>query len=269
MKKKSVAAKKFKKRMRACVFAITLAFGVMYVPQQIFQTAPVTTTVTAASAKIKTVKVTKKETTKTFKSAKGTALFQGTYQKPVLNGSSTSIKKINTFYTTAQNKFFQDYKKQTTKTFSQEEDFIKEMGTPYSDALTADITYNKNGVISIMQTGYFYSGGAHGMPYRISHTFDLNTGKELKLTDIMKGSKTQIKNKIVDAFQKKLNNFEGAFDNAMTTVKKSADTNSPFYLQKNKITFYYGPYDLAPYAAGFVEASIPYTAKNTFKINLK
>lgn len=207
----------------------------------------------------------KKHTQKyTYKNKNKKVVMEAVYNRPVLKGDLNSLKKINKFYEKQEKEWLSSFKEylDDAKEFSEGGNF-----PIYNDNVSYKVTYNQKGYLSIVTSGYLYTGGAHGTPYTDAHTFDLNTGKELKLTDIMKGSDKTIKNKIYKAFEKKIKaNKEEYFSDALKTVNKTAGKNSYFYLKKGKICFYYDVYALAPYAAGQIEASIPFTSKDTFKI---
>jgi inhibitor of cysteine peptidase len=49
------------------------------------------------------------------------------------------------------------------------------------------VTYNQNGLLSFVLSDYQYSGGAHGSTVQTACTFDLATGRTLKLSDILDG----------------------------------------------------------------------------------
>ena len=51
---------------------------------------------------------------------------------------------------------------------------------------------------------------------------------------------------------------------AIEIVKESVSLDSPFYLNEDGVVIYFGPYELAPYAAGFVEILVPYEELELF-----
>lgn len=113
--------------------------------------------------------------------------------------------------------------------------------------------------ISFTQQGYEYSGGAHGMPYWIPHTFDLHTGEELSLSFFVANDEETFKDIVTEQFIRMYDvDPEWYWDNAIETVRESVDFDSPFYLKEEGLVVYFGPYELAPYVAGFVEIVVPY-----------
>jgi hypothetical protein len=67
------------------------------------------------------------------------------------------------------------------------------------------VKYNQNGLLSIVLTNYQYAGGAHGSTIQTAYTFDLNTGHQLTLSDLMK-SGSDTKNFLTSRFAKKSTN---------------------------------------------------------------
>ena len=113
--------------------------------------------------------------------------------------------------------------------------------------------------ISFTQQEYEYSGGAHGMPYWIPHTFDLHTGDELSLDFFVANEEEDFKEIVTEQFIKMYDvDPELYWDDAVGVVKGTVGFNSPFYLKEDGLVIYFGPYELAPYAAGFVEIVVPY-----------
>lgn len=219
-----------------------------------------------AAEKITMAKIKKQTLSKEYKNKQGKIIQNITLEMPILQGNSEGIKKINKFYKNFQMQLLNNKNNQT------EESHSEELPNNYTitDNITYQITYNKNGIISILHSGYYFAGGAHGSPYRIPHTFDLNSGKELKLNDIFQLSEFELSKKIIDQFQKIIDQSPDEYNpEAIQTVKQTAGWNSSFYLIENNICFYYEPYILASYARGYVEACIPYNNSNLFKIKLQ
>lgn len=107
-------------------------------------------------------------------------------------------------------------------------------------------------------SSYFYTGGAHGMPYSEYLTFDSSTKKQVMLDDMLVSGKKP--------------RFEAlAYDAYKEWVKTVADDVSdyekgwPFTLSDNLtltdkgISLRYQHYSIAPYAYGMPELNIPYS----------
>lgn len=215
---------------------------------------------------IEKVKVETKTYKKQYKFKDGTIYKEVKYTIPVLTGESEGIATINAYY----KKLLDKWKKNSTKDLEEAKLVVKEnkLGGYYGDDADFKVKYNKNGYISILHSGYYYAMGAHGSPYYEAHTFDLNTGNELKLKDIMSGTDKQIKKRIYNAFAKDIKkNKEKYFDNALKVLEKSVSAKTKeFYLTNSNIVFYDNSGNIAPYAAGLITAKISYKNTSFFKI---
>jgi len=125
------------------------------------------------------------------------------------------------------------------------------------------IYYMDGRYFSFVQKNYDYSGGVHGMPFWVGYTFDLETGQELMLSDIIAEDDVAIKEIVTKYFTELYNMDPDAYwEDADEIVRESASLMSPFYLSEEGIVFFYGPYELAPYAGGFPEVVVPYSEFN-------
>lgn len=135
----------------------------------------------------------------------------------------------------------------------------------------SDITYMNDRYFCLMMSSYEYSGGAHGMPYKDVFVFDRETGKQLFLKDIVEISEADLKSLVSRSFRAFSEETGFSFSDPQTLeqeVSKSVTMDSPFYLTEEGIAFYYMPYEIAAYAAGFPEVVIPYS-EFEMKIDLK
>lgn len=122
------------------------------------------------------------------------------------------------------------------------------------------ISYFDNRYLSFYQSEEDYGYGmAHGILYRIGYTFDLQTGERLVLEDVIANSEEELKDIVTKYFGEMiLTAPELYWDDALDTVRERTDLESSFYLAEGGIRFYFGPYALACFAAGFQEVTIPY-----------
>ena len=56
---------------------------------------------------------------------------------------------------------------------------------PYSDGIGFEILLNQASILCIRFSRYRYTGGWHGLPIWNIMTFDLSTGRQLELKDVM------------------------------------------------------------------------------------
>lgn len=103
--------------------------------------------------------------------------------------------------------------------------------------------------LSILYHGYSYEGGIHGYSYYWGENYDPNTGKLLKLQDVV--SEMDL---LPKAVREQLDlhwepNMFYADLNLADYFKESID-NIAWTLDYNGITFYFNPFEIAPYASG-------------------
>lgn len=112
-----------------------------------------------------------------------------------------------------------------------------------------EVKLNNSAYVSLLQSIYTYSGGAHGMTIRYSMTADRATGEIIKLADLF-ADKTYLN--VLNKLAKDQNKDKYLFDKVQLTGKED------FYLTDKGLTVYFQLYEVAPYAAGFVEYFFPY-----------
>lgn len=145
---------------------------------------------------------------------------------------------------------------------AEEEEETEEEEWTYHFRYTSEfwkISYFDEHYLSFCQSEDDYQGGAHGMLYRIGYTFDLQTGDRLMLEDVIANSEEELKDIVTKYFGEKILADPAYYwDDALDTVREWTDLESSFYLSEEGIRFYFGPYALAPFAAGFPGVTIPY-----------
>ncbi len=125
----------------------------------------------------------------------------------------------------------------------------------------SEITYFDGKYFSFYQEEEAYEGGAHGLSYRTGYAFDLQTGELLGLKDIVENEEEELKEIITTYVAEYINkNPEEFWENAMEMVEENAGYDSSFYLSEEGIVFYYEPYFISSYAAGFQKITIPFEA---------
>ncbi len=123
------------------------------------------------------------------------------------------------------------------------------------------VSYNDGKLINIMQEGYDYYGGAHGMPTWNSMVYDLETGESKNFGDLFDITEEELNELAVKYITEHMNEIgEYYWDGYEDTVRDYTNLNdAAFYLTDDGVVLYYAPYALASYAAGFQEATIPYS----------
>lgn len=132
-----------------------------------------------------------------------------------------------------------------------------------------NISYRKGGLLSLALTDYQYLGGAHGSDRQISHTFDLDTGKEYTLADLME-SGPRYTEYISESIKAAI--VERELAEAQLTEFVSIADDQSYYLTNKGLVVYFQRYEYFPGAAGIQEfeftwADLTQYLKPEFQVN--
>lgn len=145
---------------------------------------------------------------------------------------------------------------------TEDEQWISEVGEEQGLSFNSSFegfSYRDDHYISFIQNEYEYSGGAHGMPYYEPFTFHLQSGEQLELADIIGNSEEELKEMVTEYFAQMIDKAPDEYwENAEEIVRESINMESDFLLTQEGIQFYFLPYDIAPYAAGFPAVVVPF-----------
>ncbi|GIO87439.1 hypothetical protein J25TS5_43710 [Paenibacillus faecis] len=120
-------------------------------------------------------------------------------------------------------------------------------GSPYEYLGNYTVTYNRGGLLSILEQTYAYTGGAHGISFREGLTFRLSDGKLLTLDEVLRAN-PGFRSIVDPAIAKQLQATEGYFGGFETI-----GNNPDFYLKENGVVIFFQLYDYLPYVFGFPE----------------
>lgn len=175
------------------------------------------------------------------------------------------------------NRYLEEYQKENIAYEESNAQWLEENVEEYGEYIISysisstlsEIAYFDEKYLSFCQQEYDYAGGAHGMPYWIGFTFDLETGQKLGLEDIIENSEEELKEIVTEYFAEYIGkNPDYFWNDALDYVREETSLASSFYLTEEGIRFYFFPYALASYAAGFQAVTIPYE-EFAMKISLK
>ena len=119
-------------------------------------------------------------------------------------------------------------------------------------------------VVSLLEFGSSYMGGAHGMYGFTGKTFDTYTGKEMQLTDIFTSPAAMtdaIKQQLMFDYPKA--SFQGSNGASMREmVDQLAKEGHLFWtMDPRGVTFYFNPYILGSYAEGVFTTTLLYSER--------
>lgn len=200
---------------------------------------------------------------KEYKTADGKVYKEVSFSYPYAKGSSQAAKELNQFYKKLLNKWKEAVKENLKDAKSLVEE-SKDSENHYGDQVSYKITSNDDQYVSVLQSGYEYTMGAHGMPYRYTYIFDAKTGKKVSAASILGISKNQLNQKVRNLFLKKFDNAKKDGDTMFyqdrsevkATLDKMDFNENLYYLKNGKLRFYADPYAVGPYAAGFIEVAV-------------
>ncbi len=225
------------------------------------------------------VKVLHKVHSEIFKDENdGTVLLEAKITVPELANpnNDNAINTINQYYQAQIDSFMNSIREEELEIARADKEFALNNGYPvrtHSIETSFEVAYSGNNLLSILNTRYAYTGGAHPNYIRKAETFDLTTGKQLSLTDILGIDQKGALEKAYATAISQIKAIEGTeefpyFDDYPESLREyySADD---FVLRENALVFYYQLYVIAPYVFGFPEFELPYSelGDSAIKIN--
>ncbi|WP_026496430.1 DUF3298 and DUF4163 domain-containing protein [Butyrivibrio sp. WCD3002] len=167
----------------------------------------------------------------------------------------------------------------TVKADSGYDNWVAEAKATYEDAIANDygffgpwtstqnyyLTRSDETVLSIYDYSSDYEGGAHGMYGAVGINYDVQTGKELTLGDVVQYSKEEL-DKIIKEKLYEIPDSADAYwelDETLANYKfdpSEADDGYSYkwYLSNDGLHIIFNPYEVAAYAYGMIEVSIGY-----------
>lgn len=130
---------------------------------------------------------------------------------------------------------------------------------PYYASTRPFVRYNNGQMLSISFIDEAYTGGAHGMHYEKVYNFNILSGKEYRLNEIIKDKKelqkvnTFVKKQMIDLKDR------GRYDFFVDAFKSMDIHNGQFYFYDKGIVVIFQEYEVAPYSNGIIHMEVPYT----------
>lgn len=122
------------------------------------------------------------------------------------------------------------------------------------------LKYNQKGLLSIVFMDYQYTGGAHGLTEQSSYTFNLKTGEEYQLKDLVKSDADYIA-LISDVVRHEIEAKvkEGILPDYSIAPFEAIKEDQDFYLSHDAVVVYFQQYEYFPYAAGILEFPVEFS----------
>lgn len=209
------------------------------------------------------LKMAQKAYSKAYKTEEGRLYKEISFEYPVAEGNSEAAQTFNKFYANLLSK----WKKEAKANLEEAKELVLLLEDPdryYFSQVTCEVTNEDENYVSVLQVGYDYELGAHGMPYRYSYIFDAKTGKKVSAANLLGISKNQLNRKVrslyLKKFDKEQDTEDPVFFSNRAEVKAALDqvdfNQNLYYLQNGKVCFYVYPYVVGPYASGFIEVAV-------------
>lgn len=187
--------------------------------------------------------------------------------KLTLEGTYPGISAINEALKNGTDSFISGKKEyeESALEFLKHDSFLEysseEMLGHFEYTLVVDNIWRRDNLLSIRYLSKSYEGGAHGYYMKTGRTFDLNTGKEIKLSEFSSiNPEISLKELLV-----KYNDiyFDGRGSEYDTQKKNSAEIISTdpdsvaFFIDGDSLVLHYNQYEIASYGAGEFDIEVP------------
>ena len=136
--------------------------------------------------------------------------------------------------------------------------------------------FYQEGILNFIAETFEYTGGAHPNSWNKWMNFEKNTGKLLALKDVfMAGSEKPMSDMLLEELITEMaTRLEDSSITSLEGLQNAGILNSTnmyvpdnFLLEKEKVSFLYNKYDIAPYAVGVITLSLPYTSVEKYMIH--
>lgn len=153
-----------------------------------------------------------------------------------------------------------------------------ELPSWYNYEYSLNVTFDdgKEGILNVIAETDEYTGGAHPNAWSRWMNFEKNTGRLLTLNDVfMAGSEKPLCEMLQKALIAEMadrtgdKNIQSLEDLHEEGILLTTDIYVPenFLLKKDKVLFLYNKYDIAPYATGTIDLSLPYAEVEKYMIH--
>lgn len=167
----------------------------------------------------------------------------------------------NEFFVSCLDKFYKD---------AQTDYLNSEYPVLWSYEASSEISNEYKNFITIFKSVYAFTGGAHGNSYQESIHIDKLTGRKLKLSDFI----TNVKEftTIAEQFFREaigVGEDENLYELGYIFPENKFYCNDNFYIEDGEFHFLYNTYEIATYAEGQIEFTVPFdSVKHLIKMDL-
>lgn len=153
-------------------------------------------------------------------------------------------------------RYVQDY----TSMYESGEAEVSEVFSMWSVYDALSVLFQKAGMMGLVYSNYEYTGGAHGSYGAMYYVYDFTLGRMLTLEDLFSVNYEMVLEAAID--KKIRSDFEIGADASLMEngfFVEVVPVVQNFTLSETEITFQYNIYEIAPYSAGSISVSVPYS----------
>lgn len=125
---------------------------------------------------------------------------------------------------------------------------------------TFEVLLNEDDILSLRLFHSEYTGGAHPNSNAGHVTFDLKSGEELTLDDLLQPGWRDVLTPLAEASLRAQHNLKpgDSLSKEGPLFDDSFELNANWFLTASGLGFSFDPYEIGPYAAGFIQPCIPF-----------
>lgn len=155
-----------------------------------------------------------------------------------------------------------------SKDFFQQDKQVKSAGRAHIKLTitgSATVARQDSGLVAIQLDGYSFTGGAHGISPTYFINWDIKTGKNLLLADVLTTGYEQPLNAVAEKIFRKEENLSDTASLSRDYFFKGGkfSLNNNFMITPLGLRFLYNQTEIKPYAAGKTEIIVPYNQIKT------
>ena len=188
--------------------------------------------------------------------------FEGSYDEPVLNCDDYYALKYSLSELGSELKEYVDQASTDYMEYAYEDDaFEDDWSYYYYRTSDTQISRADTKAVCLCVSWEDFAGGVHPNYYYETYCFDTQSGKKLKLEDVIDTSKQPEMLELIE--KKALEENDGLEEMLLNdlgdVLQEEADLGQlSFNLDRKGLTFYFSPYEIAAYAAGGTVVTIGY-----------
>lgn len=130
----------------------------------------------------------------------------------------------------------------------------------YETYISTSTVYNDNGIWCYLCNSYVYTGGAHGLGTTIGFVYDIRNAMPVTLTEIFDEESLPLVLEFIKSYIDDLDKDNVYWDELITVSEN-------FTVDSEGITWYYNPYEIAPYYIGITTVPVPFDKLEPYIIN--